>query len=83
MTLGVMLSSKDETTRRNAVSILKRCQKLYGAIMVNMNDPKNWNYVCDNDDCTHQGTLWTMKEVAEKGTPVCNLCGADMVYIGE
>lgn len=34
LTLGELLSHEDKAIRRNAVGILKRCQKLYGAEII-------------------------------------------------
>ena len=64
LTLGELLSSKNETIKRNAVSILKQLQR-----------EKENIWICSK--CRTE-TIWSYENMASKGNPICQ-CGRDMV----
>jgi len=82
ITLGELLSSQNETIKRNATSILKQLQKGKGKVKSKKEEEED-RYFCNNPDCEDYAeiTIWTTEEYRKKGGPVCHLCGEDLVYI--
>ena len=70
LTLGELLSSDNPAIKRNATGILKVLQR--------SKKEGYFNYQCPS--CGYR-TFWTIKDVADRGEPVCPQCDTDLTMV--
>ena len=50
-------------------------------ISIREKPPKETGHVYHCPNCKGKKTIWTLEDYAEKGTPVCGICGDDMEIV--